>query len=52
MTEATAATTICVPKDHHLGHTGPPVGCAEVRLESIDDMGYLVTDVSEPQSNS
>jgi long-chain acyl-CoA synthetase len=35
MTEASAATSIGMVGDRNLGHTGPPVSCAEVRLEDI-----------------
>jgi len=44
MTEASAATSIGMVGDRNLGHTGPPVSCAEVRLEDIPDMNYLHTD--------
>jgi len=44
MTEASAATSVCLQSDHNLSHTGPPVVCVDVRLEDIPEMGYLHTD--------
>lgn len=44
MTEACAATSIGKVSDIKLGQTGPPVCAVEVRLESIEDMGYHCTD--------
>src|SRR5690606_16251886 len=44
-TEATCATNLChsYQQNSH-SHVGPPVACMEVRLETIEDMDYRVTD--------
>jgi len=44
MTESTAGATIQYPDDYHLSHVGNPSPGVEVRLESIPEMGYNVTD--------
>lgn len=44
-TECSAAATVSTFEDQStLGHVGVPLACNEVRLESVEDMGYLVTD--------
>lgn len=44
-TECSAAATVSTFEDQGtLGHVGVPLACNEVRLISVDEMGYLVTD--------
>eukprot|EP01138_Halocafeteria_seosinensis_P000248 gb/GECG01000254.1/.p1 GENE.gb/GECG01000254.1/~~gb/GECG01000254.1/.p1 ORF type:complete len:708 (+),score=97.62 gb/GECG01000254.1/:1-2124(+) len=44
-TECSAAATVSTFEDQaSLGHVGVPLACNEVRLESVNEMGYLVTD--------
>ena len=44
-TECSAGATVSDPEDHaSLGHVGVPFACNQVRLQSVQDMGYLVTD--------
>eukprot|EP00474_Spongospora_subterranea_P008619 CRZ09077.1 hypothetical protein [Spongospora subterranea] len=44
LTETSAALSITNPVDFTSGHVGPPVPCVEVRLRSIPEMNYKVTD--------
>jgi long-chain acyl-CoA synthetase len=44
-TECSAAATVTSINDQaSLGHVGGPLACNEVRLESVPEMDYLVTD--------
>lgn len=43
-TENSAAATITWPDDYEIGHVGGPLACNEIRLEDVEDMGYLSTD--------
>lgn len=44
-TEGTAAGTVTHPDDiHTAGHVGGPMGCVEVVLEDVPEMGYLNAD--------
>lgn len=46
-TEGTAGATIGHPEDMStVGHVGGPVGCCEVLLADVPEMGYLHTDTS------
>eukprot|EP01006_Ploeotia_vitrea_P032581 TRINITY_DN64771_c0_g2_i1.p1 TRINITY_DN64771_c0_g2~~TRINITY_DN64771_c0_g2_i1.p1 ORF type:complete len:721 (-),score=443.10 TRINITY_DN64771_c0_g2_i1:559-2721(-) len=44
MTETGAAVTTTRSGDHTMGHVGPPLASAEVRLQSVPEMNYLITD--------
>eukprot|EP01087_Luapelamoeba_hula_P017202 TRINITY_DN53_c0_g2_i1.p1 TRINITY_DN53_c0_g2~~TRINITY_DN53_c0_g2_i1.p1 ORF type:complete len:690 (+),score=128.49 TRINITY_DN53_c0_g2_i1:158-2227(+) len=44
LSETTAAATLSLPDSPTSGHCGGPVGCTEVKLVSIPEMNYLVTD--------
>mmetsp|Transcript_38229 Transcript_38229/g.96173 ORF Transcript_38229/g.96173 Transcript_38229/m.96173 type:complete len:769 (-) Transcript_38229:36-2342(-) len=44
LTETAAALTLTFPSDFTSGHCGVPVPCCEMRLVSVPDMGYLVSD--------
>jgi len=44
MTETAAAITIAKPGDPKVGHVGPPLSCAEICLEDVDEMNYKHTD--------
>ncbi|XXQ39474.1 AMP-dependent synthetase/ligase domain-containing protein [Plasmodiophora brassicae] len=44
LTETSAGLTITLGTDRNAGHVGPPVACVDVRLRSIPEMGYKVTD--------
>ncbi|CEO97683.1 hypothetical protein PBRA_005797 [Plasmodiophora brassicae] len=44
MTETAAAVTISLPTCPNLGHVGPPVASSELRLRSVPEMNYNVTD--------
>lgn len=44
LTETSAATAVSRPDDPTIGHNGPPLSCCEVKLESVEEMNYLVTD--------
>ncbi len=43
-TETAAAATVCHKNDLSTEHVGGPIGCNEIKLVSVPDMGYLVTD--------
>eukprot|EP01138_Halocafeteria_seosinensis_P013149 gb/GECG01013429.1/.p1 GENE.gb/GECG01013429.1/~~gb/GECG01013429.1/.p1 ORF type:complete len:570 (+),score=71.20 gb/GECG01013429.1/:1-1710(+) len=44
-TECSAGTSLGLVDDQAtLGHVGAPFPCNQIRLESVSDMGYLVTD--------
>jgi len=46
-TEGSAAATISHPDDiATVGHVGGPVGCCEIKLKDVPEMGYLCTDTS------
>src|SRR5579883_2632037 len=40
--ETCAGGTLCDPDDPNVGHVGPPIWCAEVKLVSVPEMGYNV----------
>lgn len=44
LTETAAGLCVNYPTDITIGHVGPPTRWAEVRLKSVEEMGYLVTD--------
>jgi len=44
MTETASAVTLSDPLDHTLGHCGPPMLDAEVRLRDVPEMNYLTTN--------
>jgi long-chain acyl-CoA synthetase len=44
LTETAAALTVTYPQDLTIGHVGPPSPWAEIRLKSVPEMGYLVSD--------
>jgi len=44
MTETTAVVSTVKPFDHRPAHVGPPIPNCEIRLESVPEMSYLVTD--------
>lgn len=43
-TECAAAATLSYANDYSVGHVGGPMPCNELKLVSVPDMGYLVTD--------
>jgi len=43
-TETSAAATITVGNDTTLAHVGGPLGCVEIALVSVPEMGYKCTD--------
>lgn len=43
-TETTAASTTTFMGDYTTGHVGGPMCCNEIKLVSVPDMNYLVTD--------
>lgn len=42
MTETSAAVSVSAPADHCLGHVGAPLSSSEIRLQSVEEMGYTV----------
>lgn len=43
-TENAAAATLTFARDYTTGHVGGPLACNEIKLVSVPEMGYLVTD--------
>lgn len=44
MTESAAGLTVTTPSDLTIGHVGGPIACCEIKLRSVPEMNYLVTD--------
>jgi len=44
LTETAAALCANLPEDITMGHVGPPCSWAEIRVKSVPEMQYLVTD--------
>lgn len=44
LTETSAATTCQNANDNESGHVGPPLACCEVKLVSVPEMEYLVSN--------
>eukprot|EP00993_Chasmostoma_nieuportense_P003766 NODE_446_length_2227_cov_20.143810_g414_i0.p1 GENE.NODE_446_length_2227_cov_20.143810_g414_i0~~NODE_446_length_2227_cov_20.143810_g414_i0.p1 ORF type:complete len:707 (+),score=132.48 NODE_446_length_2227_cov_20.143810_g414_i0:63-2183(+) len=51
-TETCAAATVTHMNDFSTGHVGGPLSCNEIRLVSVPDMGYLVTNTTHGQGPS
>jgi long-chain acyl-CoA synthetase len=49
LTETYAVTSVQLRGDFSIGNVGPPAPCAEVCLESVPDLDYLVTDKPNPR---
>jgi len=47
-TETSGASTATLPTESRSGHVGGPVGCVEIKLQSVPEMGYL-TDSWPPK---
>lgn len=48
-TETSAASHITLPGDMSMGHVGVPLPCLEVKLDSVPEMDYTVTDAEGPR---
>lgn len=51
MTETTGGTLLSHPLDSASDHVGGPLGCCEVRLRVVEDMGYEVHHVTPTERN-
>lgn len=49
LTETSASGTLMVPEDRVTGHVGGPVEAIKLRVKSLPDMEYLVTDKPYPR---
>jgi len=49
LTESSGATTLTASNDPVAGHVGGPLGCTKLRLKSVPEMNYNITDKPYPR---